>query len=125
MRSLANRTQESTEKIRNTIVRLQKSTQEAVEIISEITKEIPLVTDRAEKAGNSLSKFSSLVLGITNMNTQIASTAEQQLKVFQEISINIKNISNVAKGSETSLGYVDIANNSHRDTADRLTSTIA
>lgn len=124
VRSLAQRTQESTQEIQDMIERLQAGTQDAVKSMAEGTEEMEQTVHQAEKAGASLTAISSAVAMITDMNTQIASATEEQMTVSQEISRNVVNISDVAKSSEHSVQEVDKASNELKESAGRLATIV-
>lgn len=124
VRSLAQRTQESTQEIQDMIERLQAGTQDAVKSMAEGTEEMEQTVHQAEKAGASLTAISSAVAMITDMNTQIASATEEQMSVSQEISRNVVNISDVAKSSEHSVQEVDQASTELKESAGRLATIV-
>ena len=124
VRSLAQRTQESTQEIQEMIERLQAGTQDAVKSMAEGTEEMQLTVEQAEKAGASLTAISAAVGMITEMNTQIATATEEQMSVSQEISRNVVNISDVAKSSEHSVEEVDRASTELKEVAGRLATMV-
>lgn len=124
VRSLAQRTQESTQEIQEMIERLQAGSQDAVKSMAEGSDEMQNTIQQAEKAGASLTAISSAVAMINDMNTQIASATEQQMAVSQEISRNVVNISDVAKASEHSVEEVDRASSELKEAANRLASMV-
>lgn len=124
VRSLAQRTQESTQEIQEMIERLQAGSQDAVKSMAEGSDEMQNTIEQAEKAGASLTAISSAVAMINDMNTQIASATEEQMAVSQEISRNVVNISDVAKASEHSVEEVDRASSELKHAADRLAAMV-
>ena len=102
VRTLANRTQESTEEIHSKIAKLQAGTQNAVKVMNEGKSRAQLSVDMAAKAGSSLKSITQAVATITEMNTQIASAAEEQSSVSEEINRNIVSVRDYSqKSSET------------------------
>lgn len=124
VRSLAQRTQESTQEIQEMIERLQSGSQDAVKSMAEGTEEMQTTVSQAEKAGASLTAIANAVSMITDMNSQIASATEEQMAVSQEISRNVVNISDVAKSSEHSVEEVDRASSELKQAADRLANLV-
>ncbi len=102
VRTLAGRTQESTEEINQVIEKLQAGSRKAVEVMYKSREEAQSVVEQATTAGTSLSAISAAVARISDMSTQIASAAEQQSATTEEINRNITNISEMA--NETSVG---------------------
>ncbi len=96
VRTLAQRTQQSTEQIRSIVERLQSQAQEAVSAISESHKQTTESVQHAAEAGDALNRILNSATAINEMNTQIASATEQQSIVTDEIGKNITNISSVA-----------------------------
>ncbi|NOY62427.1 MAG: methyl-accepting chemotaxis protein [Gammaproteobacteria bacterium] len=96
VRSLASRTQESTEEIQAMIERLQGGAQQAVKAMEGSRDKAHSSVDQAVKAGDSLHAITSAIATIADMNANIASASEQQGAVAEEINQNIVTISEVA-----------------------------
>lgn len=124
VRSLAQRTQESTQEIQDMIERLQSGAQEAVKVMAEGTGEMEITLEKATQAGESLSAIATAVESINQMNTQIATATEEQMSVSQEISRNVVNISDVAKSSEHAIAEVDQASSELKELSSRLSSMV-
>lgn len=101
VRTLAQRTQKSTQEIQDMIERLQKGTAAAVDAMDKSQNRAHSSVQQAAEAGTSLDAIKQAVDNITDMNTQIASAAEEQSAVAEEINRNINNISHVAEESAT------------------------
>jgi len=99
VRTLANRTQESTIKIRELIEKLQSRASEAVTVMESNQQRAQASVEQAAIAGDSLQAINTAVHTITDMNTQIASAAEEQSSVAEEINKNLVNISDIANQS--------------------------
>jgi methyl-accepting chemotaxis protein len=107
VRTLAQRTQQSTQEIRKMIESLQSGAKDAVKVMVEGKRQAQMSVEQAAKAGASLETITKVVTLITDMNTQIASAAEEQSAVAEEINRNIVNISQVAQ--QTSLDSQQVA----------------
>lgn len=107
VRSLANRTQESTAEIRQSIEQLQAGAKDAVKTMEQGRARAKASVEEARRAGMSLENIARVVATITDMNTQIATAAEEQTAVTQEIAHNIEQISHVAQ--ETTAGAGQLA----------------
>jgi methyl-accepting chemotaxis protein len=104
VRTLASRTQESTQEIQDMIEKLQTGAGEAVKVMEESQSRAKVGVEQAAHAGESLEAITGAVDTITNMTTQIASAAEEQSAVADEIDRNATSIAsvieNTAKGSQ-------------------------
>lgn len=108
VRTLASRTQQSTQEINGMIERLQSGANEAVTAMEQGRSKAEATVDQAQKAGEALNAITEVVYNIKAMNTQIASAAEEQSSTAEEINRNIVNISEVA--DETASGAQQTAN---------------
>lgn len=99
VRSLASRTQESTQEIQEMIERLQRGSRDAVTAMEAGQEQAHQTVEQASKAEISLSEISSAVAQINEMNAHIAEASRQQGEVVEEINKNIVNITQVADSS--------------------------
>ena len=102
VRTLAGRTQESTQEIQQMIESLQAGSKEAVQLMDESREQTQHGVDQTSIAGDALMNIVSAVASINDMNTQIASAAEEQGAVVSEIDRNVMGINEVA--SQTAHG---------------------
>jgi methyl-accepting chemotaxis protein len=104
VRTLAARTQNSTEEINQIIAGLQSRAKQAVESMQHSRSKTSDTIDQAEETRSTLEQITVAVNQITEMSLQIASAAEEQNSVAEEINRNIVAISEVseltAHGSE-------------------------
>ncbi|WP_018145410.1 methyl-accepting chemotaxis protein [Thioalkalivibrio sp. AKL6] len=104
VRTLASRTQDSTHEIQQMIERVQSGTREAVQAMEDGRSKAHESVEQVNLAGESLNAITQSVTRISDMNTQIASAAEEQSTVAEEINRNVANITEVldqtAAGSE-------------------------
>jgi len=96
VRSLAQRSQESTEEIKQIIDRLQSGARTAVDKMERGRNQANLTVEQADQAGQALDAITNAVMAINDMNTQIASAAEEQSAVAEEINRNVVTIAQVA-----------------------------
>ncbi|WP_111497916.1 methyl-accepting chemotaxis protein [Marinobacter bohaiensis] len=92
VRTLASRTQESTQQIQGTIERLQSGAGNAVELIGSISERSEATVAETRQVSEALQKIGTAVRTITDMNTQIASAAEEQTSVSETINQNVHQI---------------------------------
>ncbi len=96
VRSLASRTQASTQEIQGVIERLQAGARDAVAVMEDGRQQARVSVEHAARAGEALDAITGAVNAITTMNNQIAEAARQQGEVAEEINQNVVNISRVA-----------------------------
>lgn len=104
VRNLAKRTQDSVEEIRLVIEGLQNGTREVVGSMHSSHQQAQGSVDQVEQAVTALRKISDAVGVINDMNLQIASAAEEQSAVAEEINRNVAGIRDV---TETLSGQAD------------------
>jgi len=110
VRTLASRTQKSTQEIQEMIERLQAASKEAVGAMGESTEQATTGTEYANKAGEVLQSITDSILQISDMNTQIASASEEQSQVAEEINRNVVGINQI--GEHTAQGAKETASGS-------------
>jgi methyl-accepting chemotaxis protein len=115
VRTLANRTQGSTQEIGAMLDKLKAGAGDAVKAMADGYEQAQNSVEQAKGASNSIDKITHVVTAINDMNTQIATAAEEQSAVTEEINRNIVKISNEADGTlqdtrETSAAAEQIEN---------------
>jgi len=96
VRTLASRTQESTVEITSMIEKLQSGASSAVDAMGSGRDKAQAGVEQAAQAEQALDKITQAVQIIEDMNTQIASAAEEQTAVAEEINRNVNNISGMS-----------------------------
>lgn len=99
VRSLASRTQESTQEIQEMIERLQKGSHDAVVAMQSGQERAQSTVEQASQAESALTEISAAVAQINEMNAHIAEASRQQGDVVEEINQNIVNITQIADDS--------------------------
>ena len=102
VRVLSKRTQSSTTEIQSTIDTLQRTTQQAVALMEKSQSLASHSVEDAVAASRALDEITRAVSLISDMSTQIATAAEEQTKVTEEITANVTAIKEV--GDELSEG---------------------
>ena len=92
VRALASRTQQSTQEIQGMIDRLQGGTRDAVTAMRRSSDAGEITSEQANQAGSSLDAIAQLIGTINAMNAQIASAAEEQTAVAEEINRSVHQI---------------------------------
>lgn len=107
VRSLAQKTQDSTKEIENLISNLQVESDKAVAAMDDNRSGIQSLVDKTAIATDSLNAITRSVSSITEMNTLIATAAEEQNYVVDEINRNIHNIQQISE--DTSVGSSQVS----------------
>jgi len=110
VRGLAQRTQTSTEEIRNMIGKLQAATQDAKSSVSLSISTSEQTVEKSTKANEELKRVASSLSAIAQMSHQIAIAAKEQLDAGEDTAKRIVTISDTA--SQTA----DVSNQAHTAT---------
>lgn len=97
VRSLAQRTQQSTEEIRTIIERLQTQSNKAAEMMAGSQQHAHSTLAATASADDALDRIVDSAQLITDMSTQIATAAEEQSQVTVEMDKSITNITGIAE----------------------------
>ena len=97
VRNLAKRTQDSVEEIRLVIERIQSGTRGVVATMHSSQHQAQSNAGQIHQAVQALGKISDAVTVISDMNLQIASAAEQQSAVAEEVNRNVSAIRTVTE----------------------------
>jgi methyl-accepting chemotaxis protein len=109
VRNLAGRTQESTRQIQAVIEKMQGSSLKAVAVMNEGKSQAETSVEQAQRAGDSLNAINLSVTKISDMNTQIATAAEEQSVVASEINRNFSQITHSAVLAEEQASKITVA----------------
>ena len=96
VRSLAQRTQQSTEEIEELIAALQNGTQQVVNALDASRTLTDSSVDLSRRAGGALEHITRTVSTIQNMNQQIATAGEEQSAVAEQINRSILNVRDIS-----------------------------
>ena len=120
VRSLASRTQQSTEEIQVMISKLQNEAKKSVESMKSSMTSVEQTAEKTEQTGEALDLISQSVGTIKDMNVQIASASEEQNVVSQQISESVQHVNE--KAHETMSGAEQAASiaSSLSETANEL-----
>ncbi|MBE0365058.1 methyl-accepting chemotaxis protein [Pseudoalteromonas ulvae UL12] len=97
VRSLAQRTQDSTQEIEGIIHTLQQRTQEVVSLMNKCRTQGDESANQARKAGELLEFITENVQTIMDMSTQIATAIDEQNLVASEVNKNVVRIRDIAE----------------------------
>jgi methyl-accepting chemotaxis protein len=97
VRTLAGRTQDATEEIKNIIDQLQARSKEAVAVVTTGCEKANSGVEKATAAGEALNDIASKVADIDDMNALIATAAKEQCTVAEEVSQSVIRISQLTE----------------------------
>lgn len=106
VRSLAQRTHDSTSEIETMIAQLSSVTKDAVETMRKSCDMGDKTIELSSQSANYLSQASDATKKVTEMNLQVASAADQQSGVVEEVNINVNRISEMAEESASEVAHL-------------------
>ena len=124
VRTLAGRTQKATIEIQGMIERLQTGSNKAATAIEQSSAHVLKGVAQATQASTALSTITRVVNSITDMNTQIASAAEQQSMVVAEMNGNLALISEISHKNADGVRLTAQAGNQMATLATQLRATL-
>ena len=124
VRTLASRTQSATQEIHQMISKLQSSAQTVVDVVQRGQDSATKGVEKANNAGDMLGEITQAVNTITQMTTQIATAAEEQSAVSEEINRNIISISNLSEDTVAGAKSINKASIEIDEEAIRLTNIV-
>jgi methyl-accepting chemotaxis protein len=125
VRTLAQRTQKSTEEIRAIIERLQTQSRKAAEMMAQSRERAQDTVQRTGEAGAVLDRIVQSVATITDMSNQIATAAEEQSHVAEEMDRSITNIAGVAEQTTHTAGETVASTEEIHEHMDNLRALVA
>lgn len=120
VRTLATRTQQSTEEIQSMIERLQAGSRDAVEAMTRGREQTQTSVEQTRKVSQTLDAIAQAVSTIHELNMSVASATEEQSAVSQEVNQNITSIHDVTTSHVTSSQTVANTNDQLATVAEQL-----
>ncbi|MGK0305265.1 MAG: methyl-accepting chemotaxis protein [Gammaproteobacteria bacterium] len=111
VRTLASRTQQSTQEINSMIEVLQAGAEKAVSVMNQSKEQTTLCVEQTENATVALESITDAVHKAYDVSSQIEQSAREQNIVSLEISEKLENIVNIAE--ETTIGANQTSESSH------------
>ena len=111
VRTLASRTQQSTQEINSMIEVLQAGAEKAVAVMNQGKEQTTICVAQTENATVALESITDAVHKAFDVSSQIEQSAREQNVVSQEISEKLENIVNIAE--ETTVGANQTSESSH------------
>ena len=124
VRTLAQRTQESTESISNTVAELNKGTSNVVNTVLKSRERAESGIEKVRAASNALQQIYQNINSISDMNTQIATAAEQQSYAADEINRNVVRVNELAEPSREQAGDAAQASRALAELSTRLNNIV-
>jgi methyl-accepting chemotaxis protein len=125
VRQLAQRTQGSTEEIRNMNERLQAAAQKAVKVMDASRERAERSVTSAHHAGEELRRIVDQMSRIRDMGIQVASAAEEQGNVSEEMSANLMRITQASESTVTAANTVASSGDQLKALAKELQSQVS
>jgi methyl-accepting chemotaxis protein len=112
VRTLASRTQDSTQEIQKVIEELQAAARSAVDVMGQSKVRAQTSVDQAAQTGESLAAITERIGSISQMNMQIASAAVEQERAAMSIKDNVTGIKETSESTMSSIQKVEVASTS-------------
>ncbi|HHH45603.1 MAG TPA: methyl-accepting chemotaxis protein, partial [Thiotrichales bacterium] len=97
VRTLANRTHDSTSEIQEMIEQLQEGAKQAVQVMEQSLAKTDSSVERGREAVGSLDAVTEAIARITDMSVQIAAAVAEQKEVAQEVARSVTNIQDLSR----------------------------
>ena len=117
VRTLASRTQTSTEEIREMINKLQSGAQKAVSAMAVSQNSSIEAKEVAEESKSSLAKMNQSIEVINEVNTTVATTAAQQTSATEDLNHNLRDLFELTSQTEQEVKTVAKTGDTLKDNA--------
>lgn len=124
VRSLATRTQESAEQIQVMVDNLQQTTKQAVQVMDKEKSNAAGMVQYTESATQSILNIVNSMTQISDMSTHVASAAEEQGLVSEEINRNITRVSDLSEDNLHGSEQISIASQNLATLATQLNTIV-
>ncbi|GAB1623604.1 methyl-accepting chemotaxis protein [Agarivorans aestuarii] len=125
VRTLASRTQDSTQEIQQVLEELQKGSGSAVEAMNRGIEQAGLSVEQSAQAGKSLMDITGKVESIHAVNEQIAAATEEQTKTSDLIHNSVNDIQQISLAVAKSSSEIDNVSEDVRQVTQRLSEVIS
>jgi methyl-accepting chemotaxis protein len=125
VRTLASRTQQSTQEIQQMIERVQSSASNAVKAMDSGCTQAQLTVEKAAEADNALQEIGHIIESINAMNSQIATAAVEQTAVSEEINRNVESINSSSEKTANGATQVATASDQLSELSSRLRDLVS
>ncbi len=125
VRSLASRTQGSTQEIQTLIEQLQKKTANTVNVMASSREQAEVTVQQTTQTDEALQSITHAINIINDMNMQIASASEQQSSVAETINENILSVKHAGEENAAAALQTKTSSNEIARLADQLSQLVA
>lgn len=124
VRSLASKTQESTEEIQSMIEQLQRGSKSAVSVMNHSKTQADVCVEQTEQATLALNSITDSVHQANDMSEQIVSAAKEQNQVSNEISERLESIVAIAEQTASGASQTDLSSQEVARLAEELRQSV-
>jgi methyl-accepting chemotaxis protein len=124
VRTLATRSHESTQEIENIVEQLRVGARDAVTVMNRAKASAEERRGQVESADSGLNQIAERVARIRQLNAQMASAANEQSVVTQDVSRNVVNISQLAERTAADAEQATSVSNDLLDLSGQLESLV-
>jgi len=124
VRTLASRTQESTDQIKGLIESLQSGSSDAVKVMSDALSQVNENSEHVKQVSNSLSDIASEISSINETLMQMSTASKEQNDAAQRINQNILSIRTLAETTTQGTENIRVAENNLENIAGNLQKII-
>jgi len=124
VRTLAQRTQESTESISNTVSEFNKGTEHVVNTVLKSRQRAESGIEKVREASRALQQIYDNINNISDLNNQVATAAEEQSYAADEINRNVIRVNELADTSREQASQAAQASQALAELATRLNNTV-
>ncbi|GGA87399.1 methyl-accepting chemotaxis protein [Neiella marina] len=125
VRNLAGRTQDSTEEINNLIQGLQQEVTKTVEQINRGKERVIVTVEETERSYQGMEQMTGMITGINDNAAQVATAAEQQSHVTEDINRNVSAIGDSGREIASMAGKVEDISHLMHDVVVELDAQLA
>ena len=122
VRTLATRTQQSTDEIQKMIENLQAGTHKAVAVMAKSSEQADSGVEQARQATQALDEIADIISTISQLNKEITEASNQQKQVAEQVANDVGQISQFAEGAKDSAAHTVSVGAQLNDMADRLSA---
>ncbi|MFT5594384.1 MAG: methyl-accepting chemotaxis protein [Oceanicoccus sp.] len=125
VRTLSQRTHESTEEINSMVLKLQNGAQDAVSAMNSGIETAKDSVESADTAGKFLSKITQSISAISDLSMQVATATEEQSSVVNELNNHILNIKTMSDDTAQETKTINMQCKNLTGSSGRLTKMVS